>query len=131
MWYSQQFCVCDPLPASARLHLLDKPSPLTSDKQVWSGDSVRHPEHCIVRASAVVVIPVTGTSNQGKEDNHGLCILYRTEYGVMSGRRLRQISSQPELPGHLCYSDQFVRSLRLQSDINWQREIIASDLPCS
>lgn len=50
------------------------------------------------------------------------CILYRTTYGIMSGSRLRQIFSQSELPGRLCYSDQFGRSLRLQSSINWQRE---------
>lgn len=50
------------------------------------------------------------------------CILHRTTYGIMSGSRLRQIFSRSELPGRLCYSDQFGRSLGLQSSINWQRE---------
>lgn len=37
-------CVCDLLPANARLHLLCKPSPLASDGEGRSAGTVRHPE---------------------------------------------------------------------------------------
>lgn len=66
-------CVCDLLPASARLCLLDKPSPLRSDRQIQSADTVRHPEHCTeVQAFTVEVVCFTGMSSQVKGDNHDL-----------------------------------------------------------
>lgn len=38
--------VCDPRPASARLHLLDKPPFHTNDRQIQPADTVRRIEHC-------------------------------------------------------------------------------------
>lgn len=77
-------CVCDPLPASAR-SLLENPHPLRGDRQQQSADTVRHPEHCVeVRALTVLEVCFTGTSSRGKGDNHDLCELYTTGYGVRS-----------------------------------------------
>lgn len=123
-------CVCDPLWPSMRFHLLDKPSPLTSDKQIQSAGKVRHPEHCVVAQTftVVVVVHLTGLSSWWRGDNHDLLLTGVWHY-VSS--RLRQILLQSELPGWPCYSDWFGRSLSLQSHINGKREITKSEFLCS
>lgn len=64
-------CVCDPLPASGRLHLWGKRSALANGGQGRPAGTVRHPEIGIkVQAfTVVVVVYFTRPASQEKGDN--------------------------------------------------------------
>lgn len=74
------------------LRLWDKPSALASDGQRRSAGTARHPEDSepslwwwyVLREHLV----------KGREIIMTTCVVYRTEYGIMLGSRLRQIFSQ-------------------------------------
>lgn len=130
-------CVCDLLPAPAKPHLRDKPLSLQCFPsqvtgrgclQMWSDilSPVSKYKHSLWWWHVLQEYP-------GKEMELivAFCILYRVTCSNMTGRRWKQIFWQSELSGHCCYSDQFSRSLRLQSDLNCLRESTKSDFPGS
>lgn len=123
-------CVCDPFRPSVRFHLLGKPSLLTSDKQitVCRYSQASWALCCSTNLHCGGVVRLTGLSSRWRRDNDDL--LFTGVWHCVSSRS-RQILLQSELPGWPCYSDWFGRSLSLQSHINGQREITASEFLCS